>query len=115
MIPAVAVENIYSINGIEFMLFCISAIRLRNTGVEAAAEKCGQTGFCKFFAICPLPAVVEISRKALFFAAFFVYFAPFGIVGILRLIIRRVHIVHAAYETSVHDGQILIGERDIHD
>ena len=97
------------------MLLCVSAVRLRYARVEAGAEQRGQTGLLKLFLVRPLPGVVKVRGKALVLAALLVNGAPLRIVGVLRLVVGGIHVVDAALEAGVHDGQILIRQSDIHD
>ena len=97
------------------MLLGVGAVGLRHAGIEAAAEQGCETGLLETLAVGPLPAVIEVGREALLLAALVVHLAPCGVVGVLRLIVGGVHIVDAAGQTGVHDGQILIGQSDVHD
>ena len=96
VVAAVAVQNINSIDGVELVFFGISAVSLRYARVKAAAQQRGKARFFKFFAVCPLPAVIKIGAEACFFAAFFVNGAPFGVIGVFRFVVGGIHIIYAA-------------------
>ena len=114
VIAAVAVQDIYSIDRVEFVLFRIGAVSLGYTGIEAAAQERSKTCLLELLLICPLPAVIEVSRKALFLASLLIDRTPFGIVCILRLVVCRIHIIDAADKACVHYRKILIRKCDIH-
>ncbi len=98
---------------VEVMLERIGGEYRCDAGIEAGAAERGQTGRLEFLVICPLPRIIEICREAKLPAALFVDRTPSRIVSILRLIVRRVDIMHAAFETGLHDREILIGECEI--
>ena len=93
----------------------MSAVCLCNAWIKSAAKQCGKPCIFEFFTICPLPRIVKVSGKALFFTAFFINGTPLRIIGILRLIICCIHIIYATGQTCVHDGQILIRKCNVHD
>ena len=115
MIAAVAVQNIDGIDGIELVLFSVGAVRLRDARVKAAAEQRGEAGLFKLLFVCPLPAVIKIGGEARFLAALFVNGAPFGVIGVLRLVVCGIHVVNTAGEAGIHNGEILIRQSDVHD
>ena len=115
MVTAVAVENVNRINAVEFMFFRIGTIRLGHARVESTAKKCHEAGVFKFFTVCPLPAIVKISRESRFLTALFIDSPPLRVIGIFRFVIGCVHVIDAAGQTGIHDGQILIGQSHIHD
>ena len=108
MVAAVAVQDIDGVDGVKLMLLRVGAVGLGHTGVKAAAQQGGQAGLLELFAVGPLPAVIEIGGEALLFAPLLVDGPPFRIVRILGLIVRGIHIVHAAGQARVHDGQVLV-------
>ena len=114
MVAAVAVQNVDGVNGIELVLLGISAVSLGHARVKAAAQQSSQAGFLKLFGIGPLPAVVKVSGEAGFLAALLIDGTPFGVVSVLGLIVGGVHVVDAAGKAGVHDGQVLIGQGDVH-
>ena len=115
VVAAVAVQDIDGLNLVELMLCGIRTVSLGYARVKAAAEKGREACLLKLLPVCPLPAVVKIGGKSLFLAALFIDGAPLRIIRILRLIIGRIHIIHPAGQAGVHDGEILIGQGDIHD
>lgn len=78
------------------VLGCVCGEHAAYSRVEAASENGGQAGFLEAFAIGPLPAVFEMS---------FVF----------RLIVGRVEIIDPAFQTCVHDREVLIGEGYVDD
>ena len=114
MVAAVAVQDVDGVDFIEQVLLCVSAVRLRYARVKAGAEQSGQTGVLKLFLVCPLPGVVEVRGKTLVLAALLVNGAPLRIVGVLRLVVGSIHVVYAALEARIHDGQVLIRQRNVH-
>ena len=114
VIAAVAVENVDFFDRVELVLQGVGAVCLRNTRVKAGTEQSRETSLFKLFFVSPLPAVIEVGAKALFLAALVVDLAPFRIVDIFRLVVSRVHVVHATFKACIHDGEVLVGESDIH-
>ena len=115
VIAAVAVEDVDFFDGVELVLEGVGAVGLGNTRVKARTEECREAGLFKLFFISPLPAVIEVGAEALFLAALVVDLAPLGIVDVFGFVVRRVHVVHAAFEAGVHDGEILVRKRNVHD
>ena len=97
------------------MLGGVGAVGLGHARVKAAAQQRGQAGVLKLFLVRPLPAVVKVSGEAGLLAALLVDGTPRGVVGVFRLVVGSVHIVYAAGQAGVHDGQILIRQGNIHD
>ena len=108
MVAAIAVENINCLDLIKIMFQCISGKDTGDTRIKAASEKCRDACFFKLFLISPLPGIVKICRKSGLFAAFFIDFTPLFVIGIFRLIIGGINIIHLACQTRIHDRQILI-------
>ena len=108
MISSVAVQNIDRLDLIKIMFQCIGCKDTGDTRIKAASEKCRDACFFKFFLISPLPGIVKICGKSGLFAAFLVNFTPLFIVGIFRLIIGGINIIHLACQTRIHDRQILV-------
>ena len=114
VVAAVAVQNIDGVNGIELVLFGIGTVSLGHTRVEAAAQQGGQAGFLKLLCVGPLPAVIKVGGEACFLAALLVDGTPLRVVSVLRLVVGGVHIVYAAGKAGIHDGQVLIGQGNVH-
>ena len=114
MVAAVAVQNINGVNGVELVLFGVGAVSLGHARVEAAAQQGGQAGFLKLLCVGPLPAVIKVGGEACFLAALLVDGTPLRVVGVLRLVVGGVHIVYAAGKAGIHDGQVLIGQGNVH-
>jgi len=114
VVAAVAVEDVDGVDGVELVLLGVGAVSLGHARVEAAAQQGGEAGFLKLFGVGPLPAVVEVGGEACLLAALLIDGTPRGVVGVLRLVVGGVHVVDAAGEAGVHDGQVLIGQGDVH-
>lgn len=76
------------------MLLRVSGEDAGHAGVKTAAQEADDAGFFEFFAVSPLPFVFK-----------------FGF--ILGLVVGGIHIVGLGRQTSVHDGQILVRQRQI--
>ena len=113
MITTITVENIYGINGIKIVLFGICRIDTCNARIKAGSAKCRKTCRPKLLLICPLPGIIKISRKSKLPAALFVNCSPLRILCILRFIVRSIYVIHAGFQTGIHNRQILIRKRNI--
>ena len=114
VIAAVAVQDVNRVDGIKFMLLCVSNISLGDTGIEAAAEQGSKSSLFKFLLISPLPAIIEVCGEASFLATLLIDGTPLGIIRVLGFIVCRVHVVDLAGKAGIHDGQILIGKCNVH-
>ena len=114
MVAAVAVQNVDGVDGIELVLLGVGTVSLGHARVEAAAQQGGQAGFLELLGVGPLPAVIKVGRETGLLAALLVDGAPLGVVGVLRLVVGGIHVVDAAGKAGVHDGQVLIGQGDVH-
>ncbi len=104
MVSAVAVENVDVVNLVKIVLQSVSAEHLSNTGVEACAEEGSQACLFKLLLVSPLPAVVKVSCEALFPASLLVDGSPFGVVGVLGLVVCCINIVCTAFKAGVHNS-----------
>ena len=94
VVAAVAVEDVDVVDLVKLVLQCVRAEYARYARVKARPEQCGQPRVAEPVTVRPLPAVFELRR-------------------VLRLIVRRVHIMHARRKARVHNVQILIRKREI--
>ncbi len=94
MIAAVAIENIDVVDFVKMMFERICGKYSRHAGIEAASQKCADSRFFEFFAVCPLPFVFEFCR-------------------VFRFIVCRIHIVYLCFQTGIHDFKILVGQSKI--
>ena len=115
VVAAVAVQNIDGVDLVKQMFLRIRTVRLGDARIEARAQQRGQAGLFKLLLVVPLVGVVKISREALLLAALLIPRTPCGIVQVFGLVVCRIHIIDAAGQAGVHDGQILIGQGDVHD
>ena len=113
VVAAVAVQDVDGVDLVKIMLQRIGREHAGDAGIKAGTQDRGQAGVLELFAVGPLPAVIEVGGKALLLAAFFVDGTPGGVVGVLRLVVGGVDVVHAAGQAGVHDGQVLIGQGDV--
>ena len=114
VVTAVAVEDVDGVDTVELVLRRICAVRLGYARVEAAAEECREAGVLELLLVGPLPAVIEVSGEAGFLTALFVDRAPLRIIRVLRLVVRGIHVVDAAGEAGIHDGEVLVRKGDVH-
>jgi len=114
VVAAVAVQNVDGVDGVKLVLLGVSAVSLGHARVKAAAQQGGQAGLLKLLGVGPLPAVIKVGGETGLLAALLVNGAPLRVVGVLRLVVGGVHVVHAAGQAGIHDGQILIGQGDVH-
>ncbi len=84
VIAGIAVQNINIVNFIKLMLESIGRKNAGDAGIKSTAQKSGNSGIFKFFAVGPLPAVFEFC-------------------GILGFIVCSIHIVCFSGKTSVHN------------
>ena len=114
MVAAVAVQNIDGVDGVKLVLLGVGAVGLGHARVKAAAQQGDEARLLKLLPVGPLPGVVEVGGKALLLAALLVDGLPLRLLDVLGLVVGGVHIVDAARQAGVHDGQVLIGQGDIH-
>ena len=76
------------------MLGCIGCEYTRYSRVKTAAEDGGEAGFLETLLVGPLPWILEVCH-------------------VLGLIVGGVEIVDSAYQTRIHDGEVLIGESHV--
>ena len=96
VVPTVAVYDIEVVDLIEVVLGSIGGEDPGHPWVEATAQDSRQPSFFEALLVGPLPAVLELSL-------------------VERLIVRRVEVVDACLEASIHDMEVLIGQSDIDD
>ena len=77
-------------------------------------KRCKEAGFSAYFDYSWQWAYAKKFEEAGLLAALLVDGTPRGVVGVFRLVVGSVHIVYAAGQAGVHDGQILIRQGDIH-
>ncbi|MPN25516.1 hypothetical protein SDC9_172928 [bioreactor metagenome] len=115
MVATVAVQDVDGVDLVEIVLQGVGGEHAGDAGVEAGAQKGGEARLLEPVLIGPLPAVIKIGGEAQRLAALLVNRPPGGIVGVLRLVVGGVDIVHAGGQAGVHDGQVLIGQGHVQD
>ena len=95
MVACVAVHDVEILNLIKVMFGCVSCEDARHAWVETATQNGAEPSLLKAFAICPLPRVLEVC---------FVF----------GLVVSRIEIVATRRQTSLHDGEVLIRQREVH-
>ena len=96
VVASVTVHDVEIVDFVEVMLGGVGGVDACHARVKAAAEDGGESGFLEAFFESPLPGVLKVSL-------------------VLGFIVCRVQIGAAALETCLHDGQVLIGQREVHD
>ena len=114
VVAAVAVQNVNGVDGIKLVLLGVGAVGLGHARVKAAAQQGGEAGLLKLLPVGPLPGVVEIGGETLLLAALLIGGLPLGLLDVLGLVVGGVHVVDAALQAGVHDGQVLVGQGDVH-
>ena len=114
VVTAVAVKDVDRVDAVELVLRRIRAVRLGHARVEAAAEQCREASLLELLLVGPLPAVVEVGGEAGFLTTLLVDRAPLRIIRVLRLVVCGIHVVDAAGEAGIHDGEVLVRKGDVH-
>ena len=94
MAAVVAVDDVDGLDGVEQELLRVGAVDVRLAGIETAAEHRHDALVLVAILILPLPGVLELG-------------------DIARLVVGRVHVVHARLQARIHDRQILVGKRHV--
>ena len=95
VVTSVAVYDVEIVDFVEMVLCSVSGVDRGDTRVETATEDGAKSSFLKAFAISPLPRVFEMCF-------------------IFGFVVGSVEIVTTGFKTSVHNGEVLIGKREIH-
>ena len=96
VVAGVAVYDVEILNLVEVVLSCVSGEDACNARVEAAAENSCQTSLLEALLVSPLPRVLEVSL-------------------VLRFVVGGVEVRASASQTSLHDGEVLIGQGEVDD
>ena len=94
MITCITVYDVQILNFVEIMFSCICRIDSTYTRIKTTTQDSCQPGFFETIVVSPLPAIFKMSF-------------------IFGLIVRSIQIVHSSFQTSFHNGQVLIGEGNI--
>ena len=89
VITCIAVYDIQIMDFVKMMFCCVCCVYTTYSRVESASQDSSQTSFFETFFVCPLPAVFKVSF-------------------IFRFVVCCIQIVDSGFQTSFHDGQILI-------
>ena len=114
MVAAVTVQDVDGVDGVELVLLGVGAVGLSHAGIKAAAQQGGESGLLELLPVGPLPGVVEVGRESLLLAALLIGGLPLRLLNVLGLVVGGVHVIDAALQAGVHDGQILVGQGDVH-
>ena len=95
VVARVAVHYVEILNFVEVVLRSIGRIDAGNARVEAATEDGRQAGLLKALLVGPLPAVFEVRL-------------------VDGLIVGRIQVVDAAGKARLHNGQVLVGQGQVH-
>ena len=96
MVTRVAVDDIDGLDLIQVLFADVGAEDAGHPGIKAAAQQGHEPGLAKAFMIGPLVAVLEVSR-------------------VRRLVVGGVEIMDTGGQTGLHDGEILVGQGQVHD
>ena len=96
MVAGITVHNIQVVHLVKMMFCCVGCINATYSRIESTTQYRCQSCVFKTFFISPLPAVFEMSF-------------------ILWFIVCCIQIIHPGFQTSFHDGQILIRQSYIDD
>ena len=95
VIACIAIHDVEIVNFVEIMLGSVCRVDARYAWVKTTTKDGSETSLLEAFSVCPLPRVFEVG-----FVAWF--------------IVGCVEIVHTSFQTSFHDGQILIRQGKVH-
>ena len=96
VVAGIAVHDVERVYLTEVVLGGIGGIDAAHARVKTAAQDGSQSSLFKALAVSPLPAVLKVSLVA-------------------GLIVCRVEVVDTTLEAGLHDGQVLIGQRQVDD
>ena len=114
VVAAVAVQDVDGVDLVEQVLLGVGAVGLGDAGVKAGAQQSGEAGLLELLLVGPLVGVVEVGGETLLLAALLVVGAPGGVGEVLGLVVGGIQVVDAALQAGVHNGQILVGQGDVH-
>ena len=90
VVAGITVNDVQIFNRIEMVLGSISRIDTGHTWVETASQNSRQTSLLETLAVSPLPRILEMSL-------------------VLGLVVGCVQITATASQTSLHNGEVLVG------
>ena len=96
MVACMLVYDIKVVDFIEMMLGSMCGKNARHTGIEPTAQHCEEACLFEAAFVSPLPAIFKFSL-------------------FLRLIISGIEIMDACLQASLHNCQVLIGQRHVDD
>ncbi len=96
VVTGIAVDDVQILHLLEVVLGSVCRVDAGDAWVEATSEDGGQTCLLELLAIGPLPRILEVSL-------------------VLGLVVGSVQVGAATGQTSLHDGQVLIGQCQIDD
>ena len=95
VVTRVAVHNVEGVHFLEVVLSCVGSVDATHAWVETAAEDGAEASLFEALTVSPLPAVLKVSLVA-------------------WLIVGGVEVVHATFQASVHNGEVLVRESQVH-
>ena len=95
MVARVAVHDVQILDFVEMVLGGVCRVHAGDARVESAAEDGGQAGVLETLLVGPLPAVFKMGH-------------------VFRFVVGRVQIVAPRLQASLHDGQVLIRQGQVH-
>ena len=95
VVASVAVHDVEVLHLVEVMFAGIGCEDAGHARVEATAQNGAETSFLEAFAVSPLPRVLEVRL-------------------VLGLVVGRVEVVAARLQAGLHDGEVLIGQGEVH-
>lgn len=96
VVARVAVDDVEGVDAAEVVFEGVGSVNVGDTGIETTTEQGGKPGGLEALLIGPLPVVFELGDVA-------------------RLVVGGVDVMHARSEAGVHDGEVLVGQRDVDD
>ena len=95
VVARIAVHDVEVLYLVEVVLGCVGREDARHARVETTSQDGTEASLLETLAVGPLPGVLEVGF-------------------ILRLVVGRVQVVATRLEAGLHDGEVLIGQGQVH-
>ena len=95
VVTRVAVHDVKGVHFLEVVLGRVGSVDATHAWVETATEDSAEASLFEALTVSPLPAVLKVSLVA-------------------WLIVGGVEVVHATFQASVHNGEVLVRESQVH-